>query len=109
MHIAQYVGSNFQTIFCFPFVLNLDKNQWIPQQVHIDMAESAKRTYITCRSEGRDDVADILMQVADDLSDDWEKYDANAFVNYYDIANYAADYLTKASGNEGCECSEAIL
>ena len=73
------------------------------------MAESAKRSYINCREAGRDEVMDILMQVSDDLSADWEKYDADAFVNAWDIANYVADYLTKASGNEGCECSEAII
>eukprot|EP00339_Tiarina_fusa_P024339 CAMPEP_0117003154 /NCGR_PEP_ID=MMETSP0472-20121206/4560_1 /TAXON_ID=693140 ORGANISM="Tiarina fusus, Strain LIS" /NCGR_SAMPLE_ID=MMETSP0472 /ASSEMBLY_ACC=CAM_ASM_000603 /LENGTH=156 /DNA_ID=CAMNT_0004703691 /DNA_START=95 /DNA_END=565 /DNA_ORIENTATION=- len=83
--------------------------EWIPQQVHIDMAESAKKSYIACRESGRDDVGDILMQIADDLSDDWDKYNADAFVNAWDIANYVSDYLIKASGGEGCECSEAIM
>jgi hypothetical protein len=73
------------------------------------MAESAKKSYISCREGGQDDIMDILMQVSDDLSDDWAKYDADAFVNAWDIANYVADYLTKASGNEGCACSEAIV
>jgi hypothetical protein len=82
--------------------------QWIPQQVHVDMAESAKKSYIACREAGRDDVGEILMQVADDLSDDWDKYNADAFVNAYDIANYVSDYLITASGNEGCACSEVV-
>ena len=84
--------------------------EWIPQQVHIDMAMSAKKSYIECRAAGRDDVGDILMQVSDDLSENWhELYHQDAFVNPWDIANYVSDYLIKASGNEGCACSEAIL
>lgn len=83
-------------------------DEWIPQDVHIRMAESAKKSYISCRESGQSDVMDILMQISNDLEANWQDYDADAFVNAWDIGNYAADYLIKRSGNEGCECSSAI-
>ena len=61
------------------------------------------------REEGKDDVMDIMMQVADDLNKNWKLYDTDAFVNAWDIGNYVADYLTRRSGNEGCECSSQIF
>lgn len=73
------------------------------------MGESAKATYITMREAGKDDVADIMMQVSSDLMDNWEAYDKDAFVNAFDIANYVADYLTQRGGNEGCACSSQIF
>lgn len=82
----------------------------MPQQVHVDMAESAKQSYVTCRTElGKDDVMDIMMKVSSDLDDNWNLYDKDAFVNAWDIGNYVADYLTKRSGSEGCECSSKIF
>ena len=83
--------------------------QWIPQEVHVQIAESTKQTYICCREAGKDDLMDVMMQVSDDLDKDWMKYDKDAFVNAWDIGNYVADYLTKKSGNEGCACSSEIL
>lgn len=81
----------------------------MPQEVHVQMAESAKQSYITTREEGKDDIMDIMMQVSGDLDNNWKKYDKDAFVNAWDIGNYVADYLTKRSGNEGCECSSEIF
>lgn len=72
------------------------------------MAESAKQSYISCRMEGKDDVMDILMAVSNDLDANWQEYNADAFVNAWDIGNYVSDYLIKRSGNEGCECSSPI-
>mmetsp|Transcript_13811 Transcript_13811/g.33433 ORF Transcript_13811/g.33433 Transcript_13811/m.33433 type:complete len:151 (+) Transcript_13811:131-583(+) len=83
-------------------------DEWIPQEVHIQMAESAKKSYIACRESGQDDVMDILMAISNDLEASWQDYDADSFVNAWDIGNYASDYLIKRSGNEGCECSAAI-
>jgi hypothetical protein len=83
-------------------------DEWMPQDVHVRMAESAKTSYITCREDGQDDVMDILMAISTDLDLNWAKYDDDAFVNAWDIGNYASDYLIKRSGNEGCECSSAI-
>ncbi|KAL3909193.1 MAG: hypothetical protein SGILL_008181, partial [Bacillariaceae sp.] len=86
----------------------LDK-EWIPQEVHIKMGESAKASYIKVRESGEDDVMDIMMQISGDLENNWEEYDKDAFVNAYDIANYASDYLVKKSGSETCACSTEIV
>jgi hypothetical protein len=73
------------------------------------MGESAKQSYVTCREAGKDDIADVMMAVSDDLHRNWKLYDKDAFVNAWDIGNYVADYLTKRSGNEGCSCSSEIF
>ena len=73
------------------------------------MGQSAKSTYITMRESGKDDVSDIMMQVGTDLDNNWKEYDADAFVNAWDVANYVSDYLVQRSGNEGCECSSQIF
>lgn len=84
--------------------------EWMPQEVHSRMAMSAKNSYIRCRESGTSDVMDIMMQISTDLDSDWmELYDADAFVNAWDVGNYAADYLTKKSGNEGCACSSELF
>lgn len=83
--------------------------EWIPQQVHIDIAESAKRSYINCRESGQSDVMDVMMQISTDLDKNWAKYNDDAFVNAWDIGNYCSDYLVQRSGNEGCECASEIF
>merc|ERR1712241_631207 len=84
-------------------------DEWIPQQVHVDMAESAKKSYIRCRESGSDDVMDVMMSISNDLETNWNKYNDDAFVNAWDIGNYCSDYLVKRSGNEGCECTSEIF
>jgi hypothetical protein len=81
----------------------------MPQEVHVQMAERAKQSYVACREAGEDDVTDVLMKVSNDLHENWGEYDKDAFVNAWDIGNYAADYLTKRLGIEGCECSTEIV
>lgn len=83
--------------------------EWIPQDVHVKMGISVKNTYIRCRSSGLDDVAEIMTQVTDDLFDNWAEYNADAFVNAWDIGNYVADYLIAKSGSETCGCSTKIV
>mmetsp|Transcript_5490 Transcript_5490/g.11333 ORF Transcript_5490/g.11333 Transcript_5490/m.11333 type:complete len:178 (+) Transcript_5490:175-708(+) len=83
--------------------------EWMPQQVHIDMAECAKNSYIQCREAGQNDVMDVMMQISNDLDKNWAKYNDDAFVNAWDIGNYCSDYLVKRSGNEGCACSSEIF
>lgn len=82
--------------------------EWMPQQIHIDMAESCRRSYVECRIKGEDDLMAIMVKVAGDLEMDWDKYDKDAFVNNWDIANYVSDYLTSLTGSEQCECSAKI-
>jgi len=84
-------------------------SEWIPQQVHIDIAESAKRSYIQCRESGQNDVMDVMMEISSDLDKNWAKYNDDAFVNAWDIGNYCSDYLVQRSGNEGCECASEIF
>lgn len=83
--------------------------QWMPQEVHVQMANSAKKSYIEMRESGKEDLMDIMMQISTDLDQNWQEYDKDAFVNAWDIGNYCADYLTKKSGNEGCECSSQVF
>lgn len=84
--------------------------EWMPQKIHAQIGDSCAASYVTCRREKEtDDIMTIMTQVADDLTEVWyEKFDQDAFVNPWDIANYVSDYLTKQSGNEGCECSATI-
>jgi hypothetical protein len=84
-------------------------SQWIPQEVHVRIGESAKASYIAMREEGKDDLMDIMMEISSNLDQNWKEYDEHAFVNAWDIGNYASDYLVQRSGNEGCQCSSQIF
>ena len=83
--------------------------EWMPQEVHVKMGTSVKNTYVACRGKGVGEVADIMTQVTDDLYERWSEYDADAFVNAWDIGNYVADYLIAKSGSETCGCSTKIV
>ena len=83
--------------------------EWMPQEVHVKMGSSVKNTYISCRDKGMDDVAEIMTQVTDDLYARWSEYNADAFVNAWDVGNYVADYLIAKSGSETCGCSTTIV
>jgi hypothetical protein len=72
------------------------------------MGACAARTYVNARREGDGEIMSIMMRVASELDQNWEDFDADAFVNAWDVANYVSDYLTKRSGSEGCECSNKI-
>jgi hypothetical protein len=82
--------------------------EWMPQDIHVEMGLSAKKSYMMCRQEGDGEIMSIMMRIASDLEADWSLYDKDAFVNAWDVANYVSDYLTKKSGSEGCECSSQI-
>lgn len=84
-------------------------DEWLPQEVHVKMGTSVKNTYVSCRSKGIDDVAEIMTEVTDDLFERWAEYDADAFVNAWDVGNYVADYLIAKSGSETCGCSTQIV
>jgi hypothetical protein len=84
--------------------------EWMPQDIHAAMGESAKRSYIEARTEGDGEMMSIMMRIATDLESNWmEDYDADAFCNAWDVANYVSDYLTKKSGSESCDCSSEIF
>ena len=83
--------------------------EWMPQKVHERMANDVQQTYVACRKAGQDDVATILMQVADDLTANWDGYHDDSFVGPYDVANYCSDWLvTKSGQQEGCACTHKI-
>jgi len=82
--------------------------EWMPQDIHTKMGLSAKKSYMECREEGDGEIMSIMMKIASDLETDWQKYDKDAFVNAWDVANYVSDYLTKKTGAEGCNCSSEI-
>eukprot|EP00537_Pseudo-nitzschia_pungens_P013999 CAMPEP_0172385962 /NCGR_PEP_ID=MMETSP1061-20121228/3570_1 /TAXON_ID=37318 /ORGANISM="Pseudo-nitzschia pungens, Strain cf. pungens" /LENGTH=186 /DNA_ID=CAMNT_0013115173 /DNA_START=97 /DNA_END=657 /DNA_ORIENTATION=+ len=107
----QALGSDHETegqLMADSIVRWLDA-EWLPQQVHIDMADSAKRSYIRCREKNQDEIMDIMMQISNDLQEDWAKYNDDAFINAWDVGNYCSDYLVTRSGNEGCPCSAEIF
>ena len=84
--------------------------EWMPQQVHKDMAESAKQSYIKCRLAGENDIMSVMYQVGQDLESNWKQYDDDgSFVNAWDVSNYVSDYLNDRTGNESCECSAQIF
>lgn len=114
--------------------------EWMPQEVHVKMGVSAKNSYVTCRNNGKNEVAEIMTQVTDgecdspkmkanvhifqesnltsfcnatpsfaDLFERWSEYNADAFVNAWDIGNYVADYLIQKSGGETCACSAKVV
>ncbi|KAK1746611.1 hypothetical protein QTG54_003218 [Skeletonema marinoi] len=82
--------------------------EWMPQEIHVQMGIRVKNTYVQCRTDGKDDVAEIMTQVTDDLYENWAEYNADAFVNAWDCGNYVADYLIAKSGSETCGCSTKI-
>ena len=83
--------------------------EWMPQEIHVKMGLSVKNSYVSCRGRGMEDVAQIMTQVTDDLYDRWSEYNADAFVNAWDVGNYVADYLIAKSGSETCGCSTKIV
>lgn len=83
--------------------------EWMPQEIHVKMGMSVKNSYVYCRGKGMEDVAQIMTQVTDDLYDRWSEYNADAFVNAWDVGNYVADYLIAKSGSETCGCSTKIV
>lgn len=84
-------------------------NEWLPQDIHKEIGDSCKQSFLQCHEDGVSDVMAIMMKIVDDLQEDWyTKYDKDAFVNPFDISNYVSDFLIKRSGMEGCECSNSI-
>jgi len=84
-------------------------NEWMPQEVHSKMGEVCKQAYIQCREKGDHDISSIMLKIAEDLEERWDDFDADAFVNAYDIGNYVADYLTQRVGLESLACSNEIV
>lgn len=83
--------------------------EWMPQEIHVTMGQSAKQSYLQARDAGETDIMSVMIRVANDLRADWKIYDKDAFVNEWDIANYCSDYFTQRSGNEACDCSTEIF
>jgi len=83
--------------------------EWMPQEIHRQIGQSAKATYIESRESGENEIMNIMTDVVDVLEKDWRKYDKDAFVNAWDIGNYVADYLHSRLGVEDCGCSATIF
>mmetsp|Transcript_2798 Transcript_2798/g.4229 ORF Transcript_2798/g.4229 Transcript_2798/m.4229 type:complete len:169 (+) Transcript_2798:88-594(+) len=83
--------------------------EWMPQEVHLQMGDRAKITYIQARESGDDEIMSIMTKVTDDLYADWKLYDKDAFVNAWDIGNYVSDYLLSRLGAESCGCNAEIF
>lgn len=83
-------------------------NEWMPQEIHFKMGQIVKMSYMQCRQSGQSDLMTIMTTVADNLNAHWHEYDAETFVNAWDIANYVSDWLVFQTGAEGCECANKI-
>lgn len=83
--------------------------EWMPQEIHVKMAQRVKESYIKCRTTDETaDIMTIMTTVADDLTAHWTEYDKDAFVNAWDVANYVSDFLTTKAGGESCGCTSKI-
>lgn len=83
--------------------------EWMPQEIHMKMAQRVKESYIKCRTTDETaDIMTIMTTVADDLTAHWAEYDKDAFVNAWDVANYVSDFLTTKAGGESCGCTSKI-
>ncbi|GAX20127.1 hypothetical protein FisN_17Lu123 [Fistulifera solaris] len=82
--------------------------EWMPQDVHRQMGESCKLSYLKCRQTGEHDLMTIMTTVVGDLEEKWQEYDKDAFVGPWDITNYVSDFLTERAGLERCSCSSQI-
>ena len=83
--------------------------EWMTQEVHVQMGEVCKQTYIRCRENGEAEIMSIMTEITDDLYADWKKFDKDAFVNAWDIGNYVSDYLHERVGAESCGCNAVIF
>ena len=83
-------------------------SEWMPQEVHRQVADQVKATYVACRQGGEDDLMAIMTATADQLMANWKDYDKDMFVGAWDISNYVSDWLTAKTGVEGCECNSRI-
>lgn len=64
--------------------------KWMPQEVHVRMAESAKQSYMACREKGDTDRNSIMMHISRDLEANWSEVDA------WDVSNCVSYYLNTA-------------
>jgi hypothetical protein len=77
-------------------------NEYIPQKVHIKIGLEVEKIYKIKRTEGFNDLGDILMETGYGL----ESFDMeDAFVNAWDIANKVSDFLLLRMGRETCDCA----
>jgi len=83
--------------------------EWIPQDVHLRMAECAKESYVNSRLSGETDVMSIMMSVSESLESRWSEFSDDSFVSAWDVGNYVADYLTLRAGVETCACSAKVV
>jgi hypothetical protein len=83
--------------------------EWMPQEIHIQIGERVKSSYIRARESGENEIMNIMTEVVDDLCANWKLYDKDAFVNAWDIGNYVSDYLHDRVGAESCGCNALIF
>lgn len=83
-------------------------SEWMPQEIHRKIGQSVKKSYVQCRETGQSDLMTIMTTVADSLNERWDEFNADAFVNAWDVANYVSDWLTVNAGEPGCNCTQKI-
>uniref|UniRef100_A0A7S0HU19 Uncharacterized protein n=1 Tax=Hanusia phi TaxID=3032 RepID=A0A7S0HU19_9CRYP len=78
-------------------------DEWIPRQIHRDIAIRASKTIKESWDRGDKEITSMLFNIANDLSTfDMRESDVNA----WDIANKASDLMLQSMGRF-CSCSQA--
>jgi hypothetical protein len=84
--------------------------EWMPLEVHREIANSVRDSYVVARNANEHEVAVIMFKIAQDLEVQWTDFDQKgAFTNAWDVANYVSDYLAYRIGIQGCECSAKVI
>lgn len=79
--------------------------EYIEQDVHAQLGEEVSRIYMDRRSNGVNDLGELLMDIGTAL----ESFDmGDAFVNGWDVANRASDFLMLRMERELCSCAGDI-
>lgn len=75
-------------------------SEWLPQRIHSEIGTQAADSFKLCLSETSYEVSDIMMRISADLEASWANFNDDAFVNAYDVANFASEYLMMRLGAE---------
>lgn len=77
--------------------------EWMPLEIHRDIGIAASNVYMEQRSDGVDDLGSIVLAIGTQLT----SFDfADSFVDSFEVANKASEFLMMKMGREVCCQSE---
>lgn len=77
--------------------------EWMPLEIHRDIGVAASNVYMEQRSDGVDDLGSIVLAIGTQLT----SFDfADSFVDSFQVANKASEFLMMKMGREVCCQSE---